>query len=149
MAEMRASISTIAVLGVLSFALIAVGMLWSLSALGETPAGNRVRLSNQLRERFQLDAVRVDREKRSGKETLVVQYETEKPLHGQDEALQSEMFAIADFVWQKCDDKDKKEVDRVLVIRNEIQHSGCDQSVVQDEYKSKNPELEEFFPSNK
>lgn len=146
MAEMRASLSTIAVLGVLTFALIAVGMLISLSALQTTPAGNRAKLANEIRESFQLEAVRVDREKQGEKETLVVLYETEEPLHDRATELESQMSAIAVFVWQKCDQKDKDEVDRVLVVRNEIRPSGCDKTVVRDEYKSRNPMFDDFFP---
>lgn len=146
MAEVRASLSMIAVLGVLTFALIAVGMLISLTALQSTPAGNRAKLANEIRESFQFDAVRVDREKQGEKETLVVQYETELPLHDNAEGLESQMNAVAVFVWQKCDQKDKDEVDRVLVVRNELRQSGCDKTIVRDEYKSRNPMFDEFFP---
>jgi hypothetical protein len=145
MAEMRASVSTIAVLGVLSFALIAVGMLWSLSALEQTPAGNRAKLANQIREAFRLEGVRVDREIRNGRETIIVTFETEVPLHDKPTELESQLSAIAVFVWQKCDEKDKEEVDRVLVVRQEIRESGCDREVLRDEYKSKNPDIERFF----
>ncbi|GEM_PF-4328683 len=142
---MRSSPWTILVLGVLAFAMIAVGMLLTLGRFRSTPAGNRLKLANEIREKFRFDSVRVDRGKEGKHETIFVQYETEVPLYGDTAAMEKEMRDVGILVFEKCEPKDKEEVDRVHVTRHEVRRSGCDRKVLSHEVTVKNPELEKFF----
>ncbi|MBI2899286.1 MAG: hypothetical protein HYY17_03825 [Planctomycetes bacterium] len=135
---------TILILGVIAFSMIAAMMLLMLDRLKETPAGNRARLSNEIRESFRFDAVRVDRQKEDGRETIIVAYDTEEPL-ADPERLESQMRSVAVFVFQKCDEQDRKEVDRARIVRREIRRAGCDRQVVTSEYKMVNPELKKLI----
>jgi hypothetical protein len=140
------SMWTIAVLGILAFAILAITMLFFLKGVDENPdTGPRIKLAIQVQETFRFEAVVVDRVTTGDRTELRVTYDTEEDLQGKDEALQSQMRAVAVFTFQKIDSKEREGVDRVHVVRQQIHRSGCSRGIYKDEYRMVNPDLEKFF----
>lgn len=142
---MRSSPWTILVLGVLAFAFVAVGMLMMLSRYSDSPAGNRAKIANEIRDVYRFEGVVVDRRKEGKLEVLRVEYQTGQDLLGDASAMETQMAEVGLKAYERCEEKEKEELDRIHVFRHQVTRSGCSKQVSTREHRMKNPRLEQFF----
>ena len=105
--------------------LMVVLMLASLSMYKGTPAAQRAKLSNQLRERFNFPEAAAAVRDEHGDLVLRVEYVSSTDSGYRDEVMTEELGRVADFTRLNYDGKDRKYIRRLSVRRTELREAGC------------------------
>jgi len=122
---MSKSLWSIVVLGFVTVILMVVMMLVSLNAYKRSPAANRAKFSNLVRETFGFTEVGAGVRDSNG--LLVLQVEFLSPVESNfsDDVMNAEIQKVIDFAQKRYDGTDRRLINRLLVRRTEIQGSGC------------------------
>ncbi len=122
---MGKAIWVVFVMGILALVLVMVGFLATLTLFSESPAGNRARLAENIRGRFNFDSAGVQVKLDEGKKVLRVSYETSQDSGNDVLRQQKEMKEVAEHAARQYDEKDKKEIEEIRVVRTEVHGRGC------------------------
>ena len=100
-------------------------MLFSLSAFQRSPAANRAKFSNMIRERFQFTEVGADVKAIGTQLVLRVEYVSALDSNFNDDLMKDELERVAEFTKQRYDGKDRRGIDQLRLRSTEVQGSGC------------------------
>ena len=122
---MSKSLWSIVVLGFITIIILVIMMLFSLSVFQGSPAFNRAKFSNLVRERFNFTEVGAEVKEVVTKLLLRVEFLSSIDSNFNDEIMNEEMERVADFARRSYDGKDRRMITELRVKRVEIQGSGC------------------------
>ena len=122
---MSKSLWSIMVLGFITIIIMVIMMLFSLSAYQRSPAANRAKFSNMIRERFQFPEVGAEVKAIGAKLVLRVDYVSTLDSNFNDDLMKDELERVATFTRQRYDGKDRNGIDQLRLRRTEIQGGGC------------------------
>ena len=122
---MSKSLWSIMVLGFITIIIMVIMMLFSLSAFQRSPAFNRAKFSNMIRERFQFPEVGAEVKAIGTELVLRVEYVSTMDSNFNDDLMKDEMERVATFTRQRYDGKDRNGIDQLRLRRTEVQGSGC------------------------
>ena len=122
---MSKSLWSIMVLGFITVVLMVIMMLFSLSAFQGTPAANRAKFTNTLRERFQFPEVAANVAEMEGELVLRVEFLSATESNFSDKIINDELERVAAFAQYSYDGTDRRLITQLRVRRAEVQGSGC------------------------
>jgi hypothetical protein len=128
---MNRSIWTIVTMGIMTLAVMTFMMLFSLTKYGGTEAGNRARLTNQVRESFGFPEVAAGvKEGAQGQKILKVEYIAHTDSNLDEGFMDAEMRRVAAFAQHRYDGRDRGSISSLRVRRLEVRGSGCWQTTL-------------------
>jgi hypothetical protein len=142
---MSKSMWIIAMMGFITVMIIVVAMLLSLTMFQQSPASNRARLAQEVKNEFGFPEVGSDVRDILGRTVLIVSYES--PVDSKyDLAVQkAEMEKVATFVEGKYDGDDRRSIQELRVRRREVKARGCWKKLIESDHSIQNPR----FPAPK
>lgn len=130
---MSKSLWSIVVLGFITIIMMVLMMLFSLNAYKASPAANRAKFSNQVRERFGFSETAASVREAGGHLVLRVEFLSPVESRMSDDVMKAEIEKVVDFAQRVYDGKDRRMISRLLVRRTEISGRGCWQRVLERE----------------
>ena len=122
---MSKSLWSIVVLGFITIIIMVIMMLFSLSAYQGSPAANRAKFSNMIRERFQFPEVAANVKEAQGELVLRVDFLSAVESNFNDVVINDELERVADFAQRTYPGTDRRLITQLQVRRTEIEGSGC------------------------
>ena len=122
---MSKSLWSILVLGFITVVLMVIMMLFSLAAFRGSPAANRAKFTNQIRERFRFPEVAANVSEMEGQLVLRVEFLSATDSNFSDKIMTDELERVASFAQYSYDGTDRRLITQLRVRRAEVQGSGC------------------------
>jgi hypothetical protein len=138
---MSKSMWIIALMGFATVMIIVVAMLLSLSMFQQSPASNRARLSQQVRNEFGFTEVASDVRDVLGRTILIVAFESTVDSKYDAAVQKAEMEKVADFVVKRYDGDDRRSIQELRVKRREVKARGCWTKLIEAEHVVQNPQF--------
>lgn len=113
------------VLGLMTALLLSVAMMFGLTALEQTPAGYRSKLSEIIRAEFPVDQIGTEVRMEPKPARLLVTYITRVDTKFDVSVQNAEMQKIGEFAIGKYQGRDKVWIDEIRIVRTEIHGRGC------------------------
>lgn len=136
---MSKSLWSIVVLGFITVIIMVIMMLFSLSAFQRSPAFNRAKFSNAIRETFGFIETGAGVKDTPSGLTLRVDYQSNVDSQFRDDVMKAEMERVIEFAQKRYDGTDRRIISRLVVRRTEIQGSGCWQRTLEREMSVDKP----------
>lgn len=136
---MSKSIWNIIVIGFVTVILMVVLMLVSLTAFQGSPAANRARLANQIRESFGFPEVAAGVKDIDGRLLLRIDYLAHTTSKFDDSFMTAEIRRVIAFVQENYDGREKRSIREIRVRRTEIQGKGCWQRRLERDLTQESP----------
>lgn len=136
---MSKSIWTIVTMGFMAVVIMVFMMLFSLTSYQGTAAGNRARLSNQLREEFGFPEAGAGVKDSEGRLFLKIEYLAHTESKFDDDFMKDEMTRVADFARRRYDGKDRRSISGIRVRRLEVRGRGCWQTTLDRDFADDTP----------
>jgi hypothetical protein len=122
---MSKSLWSILVLGFITIVIMVVMMMFSLSAFQRSPASNRAKFSNLIRENFSFPEVGAGVKEADGQIVLRVEFLSSLDSNLNDEVINDELERVAAFTQERYPDSDRRMITQLRVRRTEVRGSGC------------------------
>jgi hypothetical protein len=122
---MSKSLWSILVLGFITIVIMVVMMMFSLSAFQRSPASNRAKFSNLIRENFSFPEVGAGVKEADGQIVLRVEFLSALDSNLNDEVINDELERVAAFTQERYPDSDRRMITQLRVRRTEVRGSGC------------------------
>jgi hypothetical protein len=122
---MSKSLWSIVVLGFITVIIMVIMMLFSLSVYQKSPAANRAKFSNQIRETFGFTEVGAGVRDTGKHLTLRIEFLSAIESNFSDDVMNMEIDRVVEFARKRYDGKDRRFITQMVVRRTEIQGSGC------------------------
>lgn len=136
---MSKSLWSIVVLGFITVIMMVLMMLFSLSAYQGSPAANRAKFSNLVRETFGFTETAASVREAGGHLVLRVEFLSPVESRFNDDVMKAEIEKVIDLAQRRYDGSDRRMISRLLVRRTEISGSGCWQRVLEREMSVDKP----------
>ena len=131
------SLWTIAVVGVIAFALVTFFMFLYLDSYKKSATSNMAALATSIRTRFSHESAGARISMGEGKVVLHIEYQTrlEMPPDGDRELEEVGRFAIGQYTGEP----DKAAIREIEITRHHVRPSGCSREITSRAYRMKNP----------
>jgi hypothetical protein len=136
---MSKSIWAIVTMGFMTLIVMTFMMLFSLGKFGGTEAGNRTRLTSQLRQSFGFPEAAASVKDLHGRLYLRIEYLAHTDSKFNEEFIQAELRRVADFARERYDGGDRRSISGLRVRRLEIRGSGCWQNRIDRDLSDDTP----------
>jgi hypothetical protein len=135
----------VAIFGLIGLGAMVMFMTVSLEGLKSSPAGNRVKLAESVRQQFGFDRSAAAVDAGPQRSVLVVSYHP-KPGPAADPSAQTrELQAVAEFAGKTYDGDDRKRIDEIEVRRVEVRGRGCWKNEYVNKTSIRNPQKQATF----